>query len=74
MTLAIQENPMARKKTSKPEPRKDTTVKINQDVAALARMVASSRGVSLAEYLSGIVEPIARRDLESEYSRRQKSK
>ena len=61
MSLAFAE-PMAK--------RKDTTVKLDQEIAAIARMVASSKGISLAEYLTSIVEPVVRKELDAEYERR----
>ena len=46
--------------------RPDVTVKIDKDVYRIAKMVASARGIHLAQYLSEIVGPIAQRDLEVE--------
>lgn len=56
---------------AKPEPkRNDVTVKVDADVVATAKMVAASREMTLAEYLSSTLAPIVQRDLESEYARR----
>jgi hypothetical protein len=52
--------------------RNDVSVKIDAEVVALAKMVASSREQSLAEYLSVTLDPIVRRDLDQEYARRSK--
>jgi hypothetical protein len=45
-------------------------VKMNVGVVAEAKMVAASRQISLAEYLSDTMRPIVRRDLEDETARR----
>jgi hypothetical protein len=50
--------------------RNDVTVKIDKEVIAEAKMVASSRDQTLAEYLSNVLRPIVRRDLEQETTRR----
>lgn len=50
--------------------RPDVTVKIDQEVAAQAKMVAASRGVSLAEYVSEVLRPIVAQHLEEETARR----
>jgi hypothetical protein len=46
--------------------RPDVTVKIDREVARVAKMVASARGIPLAQYLSDVVGPVAKRDLEDE--------
>lgn len=56
MSVALLEEPMTR--------RNDVTVKIDADVTREAKMVAASRDQSLAEYLSGVLRPIVRQDLE----------
>lgn len=50
--------------------RKDTQVKIDTEVVAEAKMVSASRNITLAEYLSEVLRPIVRRDLEIESKRR----
>lgn len=50
--------------------RTDVSVKMDAEVVAEAKMVAASRDVSLAEYLSELVRPLVRRDLDREYERR----
>lgn len=50
--------------------RNDVTVKVDAEVIAEAKMVAASKDKSLAEYLSEVLKPIVRRDLEHETSRR----
>lgn len=45
---------------TKPE---QVSVKINADVYRLVRTVAAWKGVNISDYLSEIVEPIARRDM-----------
>jgi hypothetical protein len=52
--------------------RNDVTVKMDADVAAIAKMVASSKNISLAQYLSEVVRPVAQRDLDQEYAKRSK--
>jgi hypothetical protein len=50
--------------------RNDVSVKVDADVVAEAKMVAASRDMSLAEYLSELIRPLVRRDLERETTRR----
>ena len=52
--------------------RNDTAVKVDAEVISEAKMVAASRGVTLAEYISEILRPIVHRDLEAEMTRRLK--
>jgi hypothetical protein len=58
------DRPMAKPK-AKPA-RNDVTVKIDAEAARVAKIVAAYRDKSLAEYLSEVVLPIARKDLASE--------
>jgi hypothetical protein len=46
--------------------RPDVAVKMDREVVRVAKMVASARGIPLAQYLSDVVGPIAKRDLEEE--------
>jgi hypothetical protein len=46
--------------------RPDVAVKMDREVVRVAKMVASARGIPLAQYLSEVVGPIAKRDLEEE--------
>ena len=46
--------------------RPDVAVKMDREVVRVAKMVASARGIPLAQYLTEVVRPIARRDLEEE--------
>jgi hypothetical protein len=46
--------------------RNDVTVKVDAEVARLAKIVAAYRDASVAEYLSDTLLPIVRRDLEQE--------
>jgi hypothetical protein len=48
----------------------NVAVKMNAGVVAEAKMVAASRKISLAEYLSETMRPIVRQDLEHETARR----
>jgi hypothetical protein len=50
--------------------RNDTAVKVDAEVISEAKMVAASRGTSLAEYISEILRPIVHHDLEEEMNRR----
>jgi hypothetical protein len=50
--------------------RNDVSVKMDAEVVAEAKMVAASRDLSLAEYLSDLARPLVRRDLEQEFARR----
>jgi hypothetical protein len=52
--------------------RNDLAVKIDAEVISEAKMVAASKGISLAEYLSEVLRPIVHRDLEAETARRLK--
>jgi hypothetical protein len=49
--------------------RNDLSVKLEAEVVTLSRMVASARNVTIAEYLSGILRPVVKADLEREYRR-----
>ena len=62
MSPALLDVPMTR--------RNDVTVKLDADVAREAKMVAASRDQTLAEYLSELLRPLVRRDLESETGKR----
>jgi hypothetical protein len=62
MTTTTAETPVAK--------RNDVTVKVDAEVVAEAKMVAASRNQTLAEYLSGVLQPIVHRDLEQETTRR----
>jgi hypothetical protein len=50
--------------------RNDVTVKMDKEVVAEAKMVASSRDQTLAEYLSELIRPLVQRDLAQEMMRR----
>ena len=62
MVAATLERPMAK--------RNDVAVKMDADVVAEAKMVAASRDQTLAEYLSELVRPLVRRDLQAETEKR----
>jgi hypothetical protein len=65
MTAALREPQMAKRKASKEgEAPGKTTVKLAEDVARKARIVAAIRGVDLFDYLDSIVRPIIDRDHE----------
>lgn len=44
--------------------RDDVVIKVDRSVVAHARYVAEKRGISLAEYVSNALRPIAARDFE----------
>jgi hypothetical protein len=46
--------------------RNDVSVKLDAQVAKEARLVATNRGVTMAEYISEILRPIVRVHLEAE--------
>jgi hypothetical protein len=50
--------------------RNDVNVRLDAEVVSEAKMVAASRNITLAEYLSEILRPIVHRDLEGETARR----
>jgi hypothetical protein len=64
--------PVARKTTKKPEAapsesrRFGTLVRLGEDVVADAKKVAALREMSMAEYLTELLRPIVKRDLEAE--------
>ena len=64
--VSVLEHPVARKKIGRPvtSQRKDVTVKIDEEVAITARFVAGRKGITLAEYLSEVVRPVADADFE----------
>jgi reverse gyrase len=49
--------------------RDDISVKLDAQTARKAKLVATNRGITLAEYLTSIVEPVATRDLKEEMGR-----
>jgi len=49
--------------------RNDVNVKMDAEVVRLCKIVSSSRGVPMAEYLSDLVRPLVQRDLKTEMSR-----
>lgn len=66
MSVVTPERAMPKKGDAK---RNDLSVKLEADVVTLARMVASARNITIAEYLSGILRPIVKADLDAEYHR-----
>jgi hypothetical protein len=63
MTTAALDRPMATKKRGRPEKgRNDVSVRLDAGIARDARLVAQSKGKSLAEYLSEITGPTVARD------------
>lgn len=52
--------------------RNDVNVRLDSEVVTDAKMVASAKGVTLAGYLSELLRPLVRRDLEEETGRRLK--
>jgi hypothetical protein len=46
--------------------RNDISVKLDAHVAKKAKLVATNRGITLAEYISEILRPIVDRDLKHE--------
>lgn len=50
--------------------RNDVSVKMDAEVIAEAKMVAASRNVTLAEYLTELVRDLVHQDLEDEMTRR----
>jgi hypothetical protein len=46
-----------------PKPkRQDKAVKIARDIATKAKLIAETRGQTVAEYLSGLLRPLVERD------------
>lgn len=50
--------------------RNDVSVKLDAEIVAEAKMVAASLDITLAEYLSEMIRPLVRADLERETARR----
>jgi hypothetical protein len=46
--------------------RNDVAVKLDKHVAKEAKLVATARGITLAEYLSELIRPLVHRDFEAE--------
>jgi hypothetical protein len=61
MSTVLAERPMAK--------RNDVPVKIDAEVLAMARIASAYKGVSLAEYLSESLRPIAMRDIDESHAR-----
>jgi hypothetical protein len=55
-----------RPKTSE---RQDVSIKFDKSLAAMARLVASAKGISIAEYLSELARPLIEKDLAKEMKR-----
>jgi hypothetical protein len=55
-----------RPKTSE---REDVSIKFDKSLAAMARLVATARGISIAEYLSELARPLIEKDLATEMKR-----
>jgi hypothetical protein len=49
--------------------RQDVTVKLDSEVVRIAKIVAAYRGVSVADYLSESLRPIAQKDLQKEQTK-----
>jgi hypothetical protein len=49
--------------------RNDLNVRLDAEVVRVAKMVASGRGITLAEYLSESMRPIVKRDFEAEVAK-----
>ena len=57
MSSVLQEQPMAKPKgRPKTSERNDVTVKIDRGIANMAKKVAESRGVPVAQFLSDLLE------------------
>lgn len=50
--------------------RNDVAVKLDMEVVRDAKVVASFKTQSLAEYLSELIRPLVERDLKAEYAKR----
>jgi len=59
-------SPMLKEPPEETVKRNDVNVKMDADVARKCKIVASARGVSMAEYLSELVRPLVQRDLKAE--------
>ena len=73
---AVLDQSMARKKIGRPATsnRDDVAVKIDRHVVSQCRYVADQRGITLAEYLSEMIRPIAEEDFEKAYRDRNRSR
>jgi hypothetical protein len=49
--------------------RQDMTVKLDAEVLRVAKIVAAYRGVTVADYLSELVRPLALKDLQREQAK-----
>jgi len=49
--------------------RTDVQVKIDAEVVKTAKIIAAYRGVTMAEYLSGLLAPMVMRDLAEEQAK-----
>jgi hypothetical protein len=56
---------LANKKTEEMQ-RNDVSVKLDAQVAREAKLVATYKGISVAQYISDVLRPIVHRDLEAE--------
>ena len=63
---AVMSRPKGRPKTSE---RQDVSTKFDKALLGMARMVATAKGVSLAEYISEAARPAIEKDFASEMKR-----
>jgi hypothetical protein len=63
---AVVEKSMGRKRTGRPptSERDDIVVKLDRALAAQARYIAETRGISMAEYLTAALQPIVSKDFQ----------
>jgi hypothetical protein len=54
--------------------RNDISVKLDAQVTRKAKLVATNRGITLAEYLSELLKPLVARDYDAEFKQPNKPK
>lgn len=62
MPVRTPERPMARKRAAGQAPRDDVAVKLDRTLADKGKLVASRRGITLAEYLTELSRATIERD------------
>jgi hypothetical protein len=59
MSIALMERTVSKERSGK---RDDKSVKINRDLAVKAKLIAETKGLTIAEYLSGYLRKLIERD------------
>jgi hypothetical protein len=73
MSVLLREKPVAKAKASKGKPVKYIPAKIGEEAVHLAKIAASFKGMTLADYVTPVVRDVARRDIDAEHAKMKRS-